>query len=82
MSRVYYKEAVGAFVVFDVSQPSTLEMAAKWKKEIDSNVFIGEEGGRERERVETVKRESEEREEREEEERILGRSGCHMKKEK
>ena len=41
MSRVYYKEAVGAFVVFDISQPSTLEMAVKWKKEIDSNVFVG-----------------------------------------
>ncbi len=48
MSRVYYKEAVGAFVVFDVSQPPTLEMAAKWKKEIDSNVFVGEERENER----------------------------------
>ena len=69
MSRVYYKEAVGAFVVFDVSQPATLEMAAKWKKEIDSNVFVGQEGihawrctHRERERGRERWREERERE--------------------
>jgi small GTP-binding protein len=42
MSRVYFKEAVGAFVVFDVTQPKTLEMAVHWKKDIDSKVKVGE----------------------------------------
>jgi small GTP-binding protein len=31
MTRVYYKEAVGAFVVFDVTRVGTFEAVAKWK---------------------------------------------------
>lgn len=41
MTRVYYKEAVGAFVVFDVTRNATFEAAAKWKADIDSKVTIG-----------------------------------------
>jgi len=41
MTRVYYKEAVGAFVVFDVTRLSTFEAAAKWKADIDSKVTVG-----------------------------------------
>lgn len=38
MTRVYYKEAVGAFVVFDVTRVSTFEAVQKWKKDIDAKV--------------------------------------------
>jgi len=41
MTRVYYKDAVGAFVVFDVSRLGTYEAAAKWKSDIDSKVTVG-----------------------------------------
>uniref|UniRef100_A0A7S3GMR1 Ras-related protein Rab n=1 Tax=Palpitomonas bilix TaxID=652834 RepID=A0A7S3GMR1_9EUKA len=40
MTRVYYKEAVGAFVVFDVTRPSTFDAVAKWKADIDKKVFL------------------------------------------
>eukprot|EP01124_Arcella_intermedia_P034378 TRINITY_DN8511_c0_g1_i1.p1 TRINITY_DN8511_c0_g1~~TRINITY_DN8511_c0_g1_i1.p1 ORF type:complete len:231 (-),score=30.52 TRINITY_DN8511_c0_g1_i1:56-715(-) len=40
MTRVYYKEAVGAFVVFDVTRHSTYEAVKKWKSDIDSKVAI------------------------------------------
>lgn len=36
MTRVYYKEASGAFVVFDVSRPSTFEAVIKWKQDLDA----------------------------------------------
>ena len=36
--KVYYKEAVGAFVVFDVTRVSTFETVAKWKTDVDSKV--------------------------------------------
>mmetsp|Transcript_20534 Transcript_20534/g.32078 ORF Transcript_20534/g.32078 Transcript_20534/m.32078 type:complete len:229 (-) Transcript_20534:74-760(-) len=42
MSRVYFKEAVGAFVVFDVTDSKTLEMAVHWKKDIDLKVKVGD----------------------------------------
>jgi GTPase SAR1 family protein len=38
--QVYYKEAVGAFVVFDVTRVSTFEAVTKWKSDIDSKVNI------------------------------------------
>jgi len=40
LTRVYYKEAMGAFVVFDVTRKSTNENAAKWKSDIDSKVTL------------------------------------------
>ena len=40
MTRVYYKEAVGAFVVFDVTRSSTFEAVKKWKADIDAKVMI------------------------------------------
>lgn len=40
MTRVYYKEAVGAFVVFDVTRISTYEAVKKWKHDIDAKVTI------------------------------------------
>mmetsp|Transcript_21895 Transcript_21895/g.32534 ORF Transcript_21895/g.32534 Transcript_21895/m.32534 type:complete len:97 (-) Transcript_21895:235-525(-) len=41
MTRVYYKEAVGAFVVFDITNTKTWEEVAKWKHDIDNKVKIG-----------------------------------------
>lgn len=40
MTRVYYKEAVAAFVVFDISRISTFDAVKKWKSDIDSKVFL------------------------------------------
>lgn len=40
MTRVYYKEAVGAFIVFDVTRASTFEAVGKWKHDIDSKVHL------------------------------------------
>lgn len=40
MTRVYYKEAVAAFVVFDVTRASTFEAVEKWKSDLDSKVFL------------------------------------------
>ncbi|MEQ2211376.1 rab32, member RAS oncoprotein [Xenoophorus captivus] len=40
MTRVYYKEAVGAFVVFDVTRGATFEAVSKWKHDLDSKVKL------------------------------------------
>ena len=40
MTRVYYKEAVGAFIVFDVTRSSTFEAVQKWKNDLDSKVQL------------------------------------------
>ena len=39
---MYYKEAVGAFVVFDVTRVSTFEAVQKWKSDIDAKVFLSD----------------------------------------
>ncbi|KAJ1119864.1 hypothetical protein NDU88_008049 [Pleurodeles waltl] len=38
MTRVYYREAVGAFIVFDVTRPATFEAVLKWKEDLDSKL--------------------------------------------
>lgn len=43
MTHVYFKQAVAAFVVFDLTRPATLEACVTWKKDIDSKVFLGKE---------------------------------------
>eukprot|EP01091_Cochliopodium_minus_P005113 TRINITY_DN15092_c0_g1_i1.p1 TRINITY_DN15092_c0_g1~~TRINITY_DN15092_c0_g1_i1.p1 ORF type:complete len:217 (+),score=53.23 TRINITY_DN15092_c0_g1_i1:327-977(+) len=40
MTRVYYKEAVGAFVVFDITRVATFEAVVKWKNDIDVKVTL------------------------------------------
>ncbi|MBN3297513.1 ras-related protein Rab-38 [Amia ocellicauda] len=40
MTRVYYREAVGAFVVFDVTRASTFDAVLKWKGDLDSKVTL------------------------------------------
>ena len=42
MTRVYYKEAAGAFVVFDVTRSSTYEAVKIWKKDLDSKCFMAD----------------------------------------
>lgn len=42
MTRVYYKEAVGCFIVFDVTRVSTFEAVAKWKHDLDSKVTLAD----------------------------------------
>ena len=42
MTRVYYKEAVGCFVVFDVTRASTFEAVQKWKNDLDSKVQLAD----------------------------------------
>ncbi|XP_061775254.1 ras-related protein Rab-38 isoform X2 [Nerophis ophidion] len=41
MTRVYYREAMGAFIVFDVTRPASFEAVAKWKEDLDSKVTLG-----------------------------------------
>ena len=38
--QVYYKEAVGAFVVFDVTRLSTFEAIQMWKQDLDNKVLL------------------------------------------
>ncbi|PWA22761.1 ras-related protein Rab-38 [Gambusia affinis] len=40
MTRVYYREAMGAFIVFDVTRPTTFEAVIKWKEDLDSKVML------------------------------------------
>jgi len=40
MTRVYYKEAVGAFIVFDVTRAATFEAVVKWKLDLDTKVQL------------------------------------------
>lgn len=40
MTRVYYKEAVGAFIVFDVTRRNTFDSVINWKTDLDSKVQL------------------------------------------
>ncbi len=40
MTRVYYKEAVGAFLVFDVGRERTYEAVSKWKADLDNCLSV------------------------------------------
>lgn len=40
MTRVYYREAVAAIIVFDTTRTSTFEAVEKWKNDIQSKVFL------------------------------------------
>ena len=40
MTRVYYKDAIGAFVVFDINRMATFEAVTKWKKDLDQKVEL------------------------------------------
>ena len=40
MTRVYYRDAVGAFIVFDMNRTSTFEAVNRWKNDLDNKVSI------------------------------------------
>ena len=40
MTRVYYKEAVGAFIVFDITRIDSFEAIIKWKNDLDTKVLL------------------------------------------
>lgn len=40
MTRVYYKDALGAFIVFDVTRPATFDAVVKWKQDLDAKVSL------------------------------------------
>lgn len=40
MTRVYYREAVGALMVFDLTRASTFDAVLKWKDDLDSKVGL------------------------------------------
>lgn len=40
MTRVYYREAVGALVVFDVSRADSFPPVAEWKADLDAKVML------------------------------------------
>jgi len=40
MTRVYYKGALGAFVVYDVTRSSTFKGVTKWKHDLDQKVTL------------------------------------------
>jgi Ras-related protein Rab-32 len=42
MTRVYYKEAVGAFIVFDLTRASTFDAVTKWKNDLDLKVQLAD----------------------------------------
>uniref|UniRef100_A0A1B6CA05 Ras-related protein Rab n=1 Tax=Clastoptera arizonana TaxID=38151 RepID=A0A1B6CA05_9HEMI len=44
MTRVYYKEAVGAFIVFDVTRSATFDAVLKWKQDLDAKVQLADGG--------------------------------------
>jgi GTPase SAR1 family protein len=40
LTRIYYKDAVAAVVVFDLTDRNTFDAALKWKEDIDSKVLL------------------------------------------
>ncbi|CAJ1063897.1 ras-related protein Rab-38 [Xyrichtys novacula] len=42
MTRVYYREAMGAFIVFDVTRHTTFEAVVKWKEDLDSKLTLAD----------------------------------------
>eukprot|EP00760_Papus_ankaliazontas_P018578 PhM_4_TR1754/c0_g1_i1/m.98445 len=40
LSRVYYRDAVAAIIVHDLSRPQTLEAAVKWKTDLDQSTTL------------------------------------------
>jgi len=40
MTRVYYKYAIAAIIVFDISRPATFDAVVKWKEDVNSKVVL------------------------------------------
>lgn len=43
MTRVYYKDAHGALVVFDCTRQNTYDGALRWKTDLDSKITLADE---------------------------------------
>ncbi|OWF43373.1 ras-related protein Rab-32B-like [Mizuhopecten yessoensis] len=43
MTRVYYKYAIGAIIVFDLSRPATFDSVLKWLNDVNSKVMLANE---------------------------------------
>ena len=39
MTRVYYRDAAAAFIVFDLTRRATFEAVRKWKEDLDTKVI-------------------------------------------
>lgn len=48
LTHIYYRSAVGAIVVFDLSKEETFNKVNHWKKDIDEKVFLDDGGENER----------------------------------
>ena len=42
LSRSFYKDAVGAFVVSDITRAETIDAAIAWKEELDTKVQLSD----------------------------------------
>jgi len=40
MTSVYYKYAIAAIIVFDVSRPATFDTVLKWRADVNSKVML------------------------------------------
>jgi len=40
MTHVYYKYAIAAVIVFDLTRPATFDAVLKWKDDLDSKVVL------------------------------------------
>jgi len=40
MTHVYYKYAIAALIVFDLTRPATFEAVIKWKEDLDNKVML------------------------------------------
>lgn len=36
MTRLYYRDAVGCLIVYDLSRPSTFDAVTRWKVDLDT----------------------------------------------
>merc|ERR1719239_771281 len=43
MTRVYYKYAIAAIIVFDLSRPATFDSVLKWLDDVNSKVMLSNE---------------------------------------
>lgn len=43
MTRVYYKDAHGALIVFDCTRQNTYDGALRWKTDLDSKITLATE---------------------------------------
>lgn len=42
MTKIYYRDAYGAFLVFDVNRPKTFESVMRWKIDLDTKVSLSD----------------------------------------